>query len=465
MDLRFGVICDRGLNPKRPVNQDRFLALPYHGLFAVFDGVGGQRAGEVASQTAAETIEEALNHAPADSPVDTIQRAIQFANRDIFEMAAHEPGFDGMATTVALVHFAEDGITIAHVGDSRVYRLADGRLHRETIDHTDFDDAVRNGISAAQPSRNNVINRALGVEPGVELEIKSSTARDGEAFLICSDGVYRHLSDDEIAAILSANNDPQVAAAELKRQVYERGADDNLTAVIVRPFGISKEPAASTPKARRNGGRGEVRASHRFQVEVAGQPNVEGRTEPSASENATRSLMDQGESTSAKRPFFSRLAAVLVVSILIVSAFYAGLRASHLISGEPAGRETGVAAADPFSVARDAFDEGNYEKAGTIFANIVEREPNNALVHYWLGRARLETGDYAAAAQGLEKALELSANEHISRQETVPLDAHAHAAAAYWGMGDKTKAEMMLERYTEARKKPGRREQSPAPTQ
>src|SRR5580765_1235538 len=102
MDLKVGYVCDRGLSPKRPVNQDRYLARPERGLFAVFDGVGGQRAGEVASETAAETIEESLAQITAGSSVDFIRRAIQFANRDIFEMAESDPAYKTMATTVAL---------------------------------------------------------------------------------------------------------------------------------------------------------------------------------------------------------------------------------------------------------------------------------------------------------------------------------------------------------------------------
>src|SRR5258705_13978953 len=105
MDLKVGYVCDRGLNPRRPVNQDRFLVIPEKGVFAVFDGVGGQRAGEVASQTAAETIEEAFAQQPSNgASVDVIRRAIDFANRDIFEMAESDPSFKTMATTVALVH-------------------------------------------------------------------------------------------------------------------------------------------------------------------------------------------------------------------------------------------------------------------------------------------------------------------------------------------------------------------------
>src|SRR5262245_22975232 len=145
MDLKAGYVCDRGLSTKRPVNQDRFLAIPERGLFAVFDGVGGQRAGEVASQTAADTIEEALTHSPSGASVELIRRAISFANRDVFELAESDPAYKTMATTVALIHIDGTRVTIAHVGDCRVYRLEDGRFSRETVDHTDLNDDIRAG--------------------------------------------------------------------------------------------------------------------------------------------------------------------------------------------------------------------------------------------------------------------------------------------------------------------------------
>ncbi|HEX8090433.1 MAG TPA: protein phosphatase 2C domain-containing protein, partial [Blastocatellia bacterium] len=193
MDLKIGFVCDRGLNPKRPVNQDRYLSIPERGLFAVFDGVGGQRAGEVASQTAAETIEEALAHQPSVPAPDMIRRAIKFANRDIFEMAESDPAYKTMATTVALIQIDGKRAIVAHAGDSRIYRLDGGRLYRETIDHTDLDDDVRAGVitprQAAEHSGRNVINRALGAEPDVEVEIKTINVRDGTRFLLCSDGI------------------------------------------------------------------------------------------------------------------------------------------------------------------------------------------------------------------------------------------------------------------------------------
>src|SRR4030095_2382086 len=157
----------------RQVNQDRFLSIPEKGLFAVFDGVGGQRAGEVASQTAAETIEEAFTHPSAGgASVDAIRRAIDFANRDIFEMAENDPALKTMATTIALIHLDGSRVTVAHVGDSRVSRLGDGRSPRETVDHTDLNDEIRAGRvardQAPELASRNVINRALGVESGVD---------------------------------------------------------------------------------------------------------------------------------------------------------------------------------------------------------------------------------------------------------------------------------------------------------
>src|SRR5437660_2602649 len=143
-----------------------------------------------------------------------------------------------MATTVALIHIDGGKATVAHVGDSRVYRLEEGHFYRETVDHTDLNDDIRAGRivreQAAELAGRNVINRALGVESRVEVEVKSIAVRDGARFLLCSDGIYRHLSDEEIARVLAEHKDPQRAADELQRIVHQRGADDNLTAVVVQ---------------------------------------------------------------------------------------------------------------------------------------------------------------------------------------------------------------------------------------
>lgn len=453
MELKVGYVCDRGLNPKRPVNQDRFLSVPERGLFAVFDGVGGQRAGEVASQTAAETIEEAVAaHASAGSSVDLVSRAIQFANRDIFEMAESDEAYKTMATTVALVHVAGDRATIAHVGDSRVYRLEDGRFHRETIDHTDFNDAIlgvlgRDHISAQ--GRSNVINRALGVDREVEVDVKQIHLHDGARFLLCSDGIYRHLSDEEIARVLAENKDPQMAADELKRLVHERGADDNLTAVVVqagrarvRPV-LALDPATPNKKksprdAPATAGAASAIPERRIRVEF-GEPRVQ--KPPAESERGSiheaSSSEENGQRLSASRVLIYLLAAL----VLLAGGFYAGLRASEW---QNSAAEPGAGEQRELVLGKEAFERGDYLTAVNQFESLAKREPQNAVAFYWLGRGRLEQRDYAGAAKEFELAIS---------HEPKMFDAYLQAAAAYQLLGEKAKATEMLIRHSDERRK------------
>ncbi|MGA9769831.1 MAG: protein phosphatase 2C domain-containing protein [Blastocatellia bacterium] len=459
MELKAGFVCDRGLNPKRPVNQDRFLAIAERGLFAVFDGVGGQRAGEVASQTAADTIEEALTHTRADSSLELIRRAIQFANRDIFEMAESDPAYKTMATTIALLHIDGNRATIAHVGDSRVYRLEDGRFHRETLDHTDYNDDIKAGlVGKAQVSDRgrNVINRALGVEADVDIETKTVQVRDGVRFLLCSDGIYRHISDEEIARVLAQNKDPQRAADELKRLVHERGADDNLTAVVVQ-VGRARQSAVlaiedgmasyrGVPRAR--AGAAEVgntvpAASRdgRIQVEFGGdrQPRLPDGRAFDVQTGGRVERFDSRESSSRLRTVMWSLLFI----VLLGAAFYGGLRASDWVKSKTSG-QSAQDMNDPLKAGRAAFDSRSYQAAATQFALATEREPQNAEAHYWLGRAQLESGEYLKAALNFENA--------ISRQPAL-YDAYVQAAAAYTSAGDRAKAEQMLARYAEERRR------------
>ncbi|HET9533179.1 MAG TPA: protein phosphatase 2C domain-containing protein [Blastocatellia bacterium] len=459
MELKAGYVCDRGLNPRRPVNQDRYLALVERGLFAVFDGVGGQRAGEVASQTAAETIEEALAYESAAPTPEHVRRAIQFANRDIYEMAEGDPAYKTMATTVALLHFNGDRATIAHVGDSRVYRLEDGRLHCETIDHTDLNDDLRAGritkTEAADQEERNVINRALGVEPDVEVEIKTIRVRDGARFLLCSDGVYKHLSDPEIARLLAENPDPQRAAEEIKRVVCDRGADDNLTAVVVQVGRARKGAASLAAKARSSEAYGPATAKTRSARAGGGRIQVEfGNTSKDVLTDERASAAEWG--AGSKRALSgSPLAAdnrsvsrtvmyVMLALVLAAASFYGGLRASDWINGRTSGPPDGGETISSLEAGRAAFDEANYPAAALELDSLVKREPQNAQAHYWLGRARLELGQYASAAESFEQA--------ISIQPTF-YDAYVQAAAAYGADGRREKAERMLRLYGDERRK------------
>jgi PPM family protein phosphatase len=240
VQIQVAAVTDRGLSEKRPLNEDSFLSDPERRIFAVADGVGGAQAGEVASKTAVEVLDEAFRHQVNGTDIeDLMEIAIQRANASIFQMAQESSNFSAMATTVVALQVDGHVATIGHVGDSRLYRLSpDGKLHRETADHSVVEEEVRAGRmtpeqAATHPSRN-VISRALGAEPSVEVDMKTIEIDDGTTFLLCSDGITRHIPDNEIRDLLNAGQNLDDVCAEMKRRCYERGAEDNLTAVIVR---------------------------------------------------------------------------------------------------------------------------------------------------------------------------------------------------------------------------------------
>ncbi len=233
-------VSDRGLNERRPLNEDSFLEDNKRCIFAVADGVGGAEAGEVASKTAIEVLDEAFRHQLDGADIeDLIELAIQRANASIHRMSREHAKLAMMATTIVALHLDGNTATIAHVGDSRLYRLTpDGELHRETADHSIVEEEVRAGRMTPQQAANhpskNVISRALGAEETVEVDLKTIEVDDGTSLLLCSDGITRHVPDNEIRGLMLVDDDLEATCTELKRRCYERGAEDNLTAVLVR---------------------------------------------------------------------------------------------------------------------------------------------------------------------------------------------------------------------------------------
>ncbi len=233
-------VSDRGLSEKRPQNEDSFLEMNKSGIFAVADGVGGAQAGEVASQMAMEILGEAFINLPTGADAETVMRtAIERANTAIHQMAHELPQLASMATTIVALHIDGSVATIGHVGDSRLYRVdREGDLYRETDDHSVVADEVRAGRMTEEQAENhpsrNVISRALGAEATVDVEIKTIMMEPGTSFLICSDGITRHIADAEIKGVLTFGGDPVDICEYLKGLCYERGAEDNLTAVVVR---------------------------------------------------------------------------------------------------------------------------------------------------------------------------------------------------------------------------------------
>src|ERR671910_55467 len=238
--VKSSALSERGLNERRPLNEDAFLHDRARGIFAVADGVGGAEAGEVASQTAIEVLDEAFRHKIDSADIeDLMELAIQRANASIHQMAQDNARFNMMATTIVGLHITGNIATIGHVGDSRLYRLTPaGQLLRETEDHSVVEEEVRAGRMTAEQAANhpskNVISRALGAENSVEVDMKVIEVEEGTEFLLCTDGITRHITDNELRQLIVVSNTPDELCNELKQRCYERGAEDNLTVVVVR---------------------------------------------------------------------------------------------------------------------------------------------------------------------------------------------------------------------------------------
>lgn len=246
LNIASASVSDRGLSEKRPENEDSFLVLDERQIYAVADGVGGAQAGDVASQMAMEILGEAFNNQPADLDAEDVMRAaIEQANSAIYQMASDLPQLSSMATTIVALHLNGNIATIGHVGDSRAYRMDhNGSLLRETHDHSVVEEEVRAGRMTPEQAQNhpskNVISRALGAEPDVDIDLKTIMVEPGTTFLLCSDGITRHIDDGELAGFLGSGAAPSDICDGLKELCYDRGAEDNLTAVVIR---VAAEPA------------------------------------------------------------------------------------------------------------------------------------------------------------------------------------------------------------------------------
>lgn len=450
MKLTVGTITDRGLNPKRTANEDRLLALPERGLFLVADGVGGRRAGQVASQAVVDVFSEIFAGNAKAEPRVLLEAAIIESNRRIFAASVEDPELSGMATT--LVALALDGaeMVIAHVGDSRIYRFERGAIHIETEDHSEINEAVRAGLLspalAAQDHRRNVITRALGVESEVEADYKTITPGAGARFLLCSDGITRHIPDVELESLLAHDAYPQEICRRLKELCFERGAEDNLTAVVVDlgsityHQGVREDDAASAVNGTTATPGSRIEVDWRA-ASAAANPAT-GPQEPKA-KTSTRPV----EASTPKRR--KGLIGWLIVLLLVTGAFvfgrysdtvsaWAGAQLVQLGLRQPPVDPGNPAPTDPdLAAARVLFEEQRYEKAREQLTALAARSPEKAEIHYLLGRASLELKNYPEAIRELNEAARIDA--------ALP-DVYRYLAQAYEGIGDRRMKEESLRR-------------------
>ena len=204
--------------------------------FVVCDGMGGAAAGEVASQLAVEAMLHAMS--PAVVTRASFQQAVDAANESVRRSAAQNPSRAGMGTTLVAMATRGNHAWVAHVGDSRCYRMRDGKLERLTLDHSLVDEQVRLGqLTPAQaetsPMRN-VITRAVGTQDEVDADMIGFVVEPGDLYLLASDGLMREIDDASIAGILHHAGDLQQACAQLIGAANQAGGHDNITCVLAR---------------------------------------------------------------------------------------------------------------------------------------------------------------------------------------------------------------------------------------
>jgi PPM family protein phosphatase len=219
---------------QRSANEDDFVLAPP--FFAVADGMGGAKAGEVASAMATEGFEgEQDSGEPAEAQ---LARILRDANKRIYELAVADESHRGMGTTLTAAKVTGDEVSLGHVGDSRAYRMRDGELEQLTKDHSLVAELERSGQITAEAAEHHpqrsIITRALGPEPDVEVDTYTLTGREGDLFLLCSDGLTSMISDDEVGSILRSADSLDAAADALVRAANQSGGKDNITVVLFR---------------------------------------------------------------------------------------------------------------------------------------------------------------------------------------------------------------------------------------
>ena len=216
-------------------NEDAFVVDPP--LFAVADGMGGAQAGEVASRLAAAAFRE-YREADELAPEERVQAIIKEANRRIYDRARVDSQVSGMGTTVTAALLTDGRVVIGHVGDSRAYRIRDGRLEQLTEDHSLVADLMRSGRltpeeAEGHPQRS-VITRALGTDPDVDVDTLVIEAEAGDLFLLCSDGLSTMVSDAKVLETVERAGSLDDAARNLVRAANSGGGEDNVTVVLFR---------------------------------------------------------------------------------------------------------------------------------------------------------------------------------------------------------------------------------------
>jgi len=220
----------------RKINEDNLLILPERGLWVVADGMGGHEAGDLASSTIVEYLQNIPEPASFSAFVDEVENRILLANNNLFAEAYQRGGNVTIGSTVVALLIFQGYAVFLWAGDSRIYRWRDHEYQRVTRDHSYVEDLVEQGLIRREDAEShpnaNVITRAVGSSPDLFVDIDVAELQDGDQFLLCSDGLYKDIADDEMGEAMGKMA-PKAAAKHLLDMALERGATDNVTVAVV----------------------------------------------------------------------------------------------------------------------------------------------------------------------------------------------------------------------------------------
>ena len=235
--MRWSKITERG--PVRSRNEDALCVCPELGLFAVADGMGGHQAGEIASMLALKTMEVHFwqHQAGNGEQIALLREAVVAANQAVYQDARHNPQRRGMGTTITACLLNEGELLVANVGDSRALLLRDGGLTKLTSDHSLVQKLIDGGgiteADAFKHPKRNVLTRALGVAPLVEVDIFAYYIAAGDKVLICTDGLSAFVEEKRIAELMGLSDDPAVTVRLLLDEAITAGSNDNITIICM----------------------------------------------------------------------------------------------------------------------------------------------------------------------------------------------------------------------------------------
>jgi protein phosphatase len=319
---------------QREANEDAYFSRAP--VFAVADGMGGARAGEIAARIAVQAFAQAGADAGGPEPPEAyLRETAQRANSEIFEFARGDSTRSGMGTTLTAAMLAGNEVSIGHVGDSRAYLYRDGELSQLTNDHSLVEELRRQGKltrdQAAEHPQRSVITRALGPEPRVAVDTMTVQGRPGDVFLLCSDGLTTMLSDEELSAALERTADLKVVARRLVRAANNHGGRDNITVVLFRLEGTLDAEGEPTPEGATLIGAAAEEAgltAGTVREASAAQPPMRRPAAPGGRAPGGRSI---------GRWALGALALLALLAVLAGGAFY-GARQVWFLGSDEAGR-------------------------------------------------------------------------------------------------------------------------------